>query len=57
MRWFTQQAVSMCTSISVVVSKPNQSVELGALDGGALCLLAAELGIVVDNQMSIAIDM
>ena len=33
MRWFTQQAASMWTYISVVVSKPNQCVELGALDG------------------------
>ena len=54
MRWFAQQAASMCTSISVVVLKPNQCVELGALDGRqcstALCTLAAVLGIVVDKH-------
>ena len=60
MQWFAQQTASMCTSISVVVLKPNQCVELSALDGrqwsSALCLLAAELGIVIDKQTSIAID-
>jgi len=33
MRWLAQQAASMCTSISVVVLKPNQCVEFGDLDG------------------------